>query len=202
MLIGCGSGRWAKSVAERVGELHCVDASPEALEVARRTLAGNPTCVFHVASVGDLPFAVGSMDFAYSLGVLHHVPDTQAALASAVRVLKPGAPLLVYLYYALDNRPAWYRALWRATDIVRRGLSRSPVRVAALGLRADGLPLAFYRDRSFFTMRTDAFDRFATRLEQRFTADEIRSMMAAAGVRDIVVSDAPPYWCAVGRRAG
>jgi ubiquinone/menaquinone biosynthesis C-methylase UbiE len=222
--LGCGSGRWAALAAPRVGTLHCVDASPDALAVARTTLAGQENCAFHVASVDALPFAEGSMDFGYSLGVLHHVPDTAAALRSAVRPLKPGAPLLVYLYYAFDNQPRWYRTLWRATDVVRRAVSRSPVRVKVavtgaiaalvylplarlsrvldrLGVGVDAMPLSFYRDRSFYTMRTDAFDRFATRLEQRFTADEIRSMMAAAGLRDVVVSDGPPYWCAVGRRA-
>src|SRR3954469_14591843 len=223
--LGCGSGRWAALVAARVGRLHCVDASPEALAVARRTLDEQANCEFHVASVDALPFAERSMDFGYSLGVLHHVPDTAAALRSAVRPLKPGAPFLVYLYYAFDNRPAWYRALWRATDVVRRGISRSPVPVkvgltsviaalvylplarlgralAARGRDVERVPLSFYRDRSSYTMRTDAFDRFATRLEQRFTADEVRSMMTTAGLRDVVVSSCAPYWCAVGRRAG
>src|SRR3954468_20793218 len=222
--LGCGSGRWAALVAPRVGRLHCVDASPEALAGARRTLDEQANCEFHVASVDALPFAERSMDFGYSLGVLHHVPDTAAALRSAVRPLKPGAPFLVYLYYAFDNRPAWYRALWRATDLVRRGISRSPGRVkhavttaiaavvslplarlarllGAAGMDVERLPLSFYRDRSFYTMRTDAFDRFGTRLEQRFTADEIRAMMQAAGLTDIVVSPTSPYWCAVGRRA-
>jgi len=222
--LGCGSGRWAALAAPRVGKLHCVDASPDALAVARTALAGQKNCEFHVASVDTLPFPEDSMDFGYSLGVLHHVPDTAAALRSAVRPLKPGAPLLVYLYYAFDNRPAWYRTVWRGTDLVRRFVSRSPVRakvgvtsaIAALvyfplariarvlervGVDVERVPLAFYRDRSFYTMRTDAFDRFATRLEQRFTADEIRSMMAAAGLRDVVISPGSPYWCAVGRRA-
>jgi hypothetical protein len=152
------------------------------------------------------------------------VPDPHAALASAVRVLKPGAPLLVYLYYALDNRPRWYRALWRASDLVRRGVSRSPIRVrlaitaaiaaliylplarlakalTALGLNADHVPLAFYRDRSFYMMRTDAYDRFATRLEWRFTRAQVVAMMRAAGLVDVVISPSTPYWCAVGRRA-
>lgn len=40
----------------------------------------------------------------YFLGVLHHVPDTQAAIRSCVGLLKPGAPLLLYFYYAFDNR--------------------------------------------------------------------------------------------------
>src|SRR3954451_25344372 len=116
--LGCGSGRWARLVAPCVGTLHCVDASVEALGVARETLATQPNCRFHVASVDALPFAEASMDFGYSLGVLHHVPDTQAAISAAVRPLRPGAPLLLYLYYAFDNRPAWYRAAWRASDLV------------------------------------------------------------------------------------
>ena len=40
--------------------------------------------------------------------------------------LKPGAPFLVYLYYALDNRPAWYRALWRMSNVGRLVMSRLP----------------------------------------------------------------------------
>ena len=47
-------------------------------------------------------------------------------------------------------------------------------------------------------MRTDALDRFGTALEQRFTARQIRQMMAAAGLERIQFSDAMPYWCAVG----
>src|SRR4051794_12130695 len=33
--LGCGSGRWAAGVSGRVGLLHCIDPSPEALAVAR-----------------------------------------------------------------------------------------------------------------------------------------------------------------------
>src|SRR4051812_7451794 len=103
--VGCGTGRWARLVAERVGALHCVDASPEALEVARRNLNEHTNCVFHNATVENIPVEDGSMDFAYSLGVLHHVPDTRAALRTCVSKLKPGAPLLLYLYYDFENRP-------------------------------------------------------------------------------------------------
>lgn len=221
---GCGSGRWAKGVAPRVGLLHCVDASPAALAVAERNLAGQVNCRFHCAAIAELPFPDASMDFGYSLGVLHHVPDTQAGLTACARKLKPGAPFLVYLYYAFDNRAAWYRRLWQASDVVRRGISRlpGPVRVGVADLMAAGVywplaraarlaerggkdvsafPLSFYRDRSFYTMRTDALDRFGTRLEQRFTREQIHSMLQKAGFQDIQFSESVPYWCAVGRRA-
>ena len=73
-----------------------------------------------------MPVPAASLDFAYSLGVLHHVPDTQAAIDAIAGKLKPGAPFLVYLYYALDNRPAWYRALWRISNAGRLVMSRLP----------------------------------------------------------------------------
>jgi ubiquinone/menaquinone biosynthesis C-methylase UbiE len=221
--VGCGSGRWALLVSPRVGTLHCIDPSDQALVAARRNLAGQPNCHFHQASVDAIPLPPGSMDFCYSLGVLHHVPDTMAGIETCVTLLKPGAPLLLYLYYALDDRPWWYRLIWQVTDIVRRSISRLPLwpkraltetialtvywpiaRFAALvermGYDPEGLPLSWYRDKSLYTMRTNSFDRFATPLEQRFSRAQIETMMRDAGLDDIRFSERPPFWCAVGRR--
>ncbi len=223
--LGCGSGRWAYFCAPQVGRLHCIDPAGPALEVARRNLAGRRNCEFHQATVDNMPLEDGSMAFGYSLGVLHHVPDTAAGLHACVSKLEPGAPFLVYLYYALDDRPAWFRALWRASDLARRVVSKLPTfakrgvteaialgiywplsrgaRLAeACGANVAHFPLAAYRDKDFYTLRTDALDRFGTRLEQRFTKAEIRSMMAAAGLVNIRFAEHEPYWCAVGVRAG
>ena len=49
-------------------------------------------------------------------------------------------------------------------------------------------------------MRTDALDRFGTRLEQRFSRPEIEAMMIAAGLGEIVFRDDIPDWVACGRR--
>ena len=220
--LGCGSGRWARGVAPRVGTLHCIDPS-DALEVAKRNLADQPNCRFHRASVSAIPLPDASMDFGYSLGVLHHVPDTAAGLRDCAAKLKPGAPFLVYLYYAFDNQPAWYRALWRLSEAGRLSISRMPrwprilvtsviaatvywplARIAKLlaraGVPVKSFPLSSYRDCSFYVMRTDALDRFGTRLEQRFTRRQIEEMMRAAGLTGIVFSDTAPYWCAAGFR--
>jgi ubiquinone/menaquinone biosynthesis C-methylase UbiE len=223
MDVGCGSGRWAVMVAPRVGHLHLVDASADALSVARANLADAPNVSFHVASVAALPADDASLDFAYAIGVLHHVPDTQSALRCVARKLKPGAPFLVYLYYAFDNRPVWYRWIWRISDALRLVLSRfpAPLRYAAsqviaalvywplartaalldsIGLMPRSIPLSFYKDRSFYVMRTDAYDRFCTPLERRFTKAQIRRMLEAAGFENITFSDRVPFWCAVGTR--
>jgi ubiquinone/menaquinone biosynthesis C-methylase UbiE len=222
--LGCGSGRWAMKVAPRIGLLHCIDPAGKALDVARRRLGKLPNVRFHQAGAGNLPLAEASQDFGYSLGVLHHVPDTRAALREAVRRLKPGAPFLLYLYYALDDRPAWFRALWKTSEAGRRLISRLPFplrRVASeviaagvylplargarvaekFGASVRSWPLNAYRNGSYYTMRTDALDRFGTRLEQRFTRGEINAMMQDAGLTNIVFSDKEPFWVACGRRA-
>ena len=46
--MGCGSGRWARHVAPRVGLLHCIDPST-ALDVARNTLKEHSNIIFHRA---------------------------------------------------------------------------------------------------------------------------------------------------------
>jgi len=222
--LGCGTGRWAALVAERVGRLHCIDPAAKALAVARRRLASAPNVAFHKRDVDRLPMPDGSQDFGYSIGVLHHIPDTGAALARCVAKLKPGAPFLVYIYYAFDNRPAWFRSIWKVSEIGRSGISRLPfgprkaitgaiaaliywplARAASaaerLGRPVGNWPLAEYRYRSFYSMRTDALDRFGTRLEQRFTRDEIERMMQASGLEDIQFRDGPPFWVACGSKA-
>ena len=144
--LGCGSGRWAKLVAPRVGRLHLIDPSADALAVARRNLRDAGNAEFHHASVEAIPLADDSCDFGYSLGVLHHIPDTEAGLRACVAKLKPGAPFLLYLYYRFDNRPAWFRLIWQASDVVRRFVSRMPhsLRFGASQILAAGVyfPLA------------------------------------------------------------
>ena len=91
--VGCGSGRWSVMVAPRVGHLHLLDASADALAVARQNLADATNVSFHLASVGDIPVDDNSLDFAFSLGVLHHVPDTMAAIRAIANKLKAGSTI-------------------------------------------------------------------------------------------------------------
>lgn len=222
--LGCGSGRWARFVAPRVRKLHCIDPS-DAIEVARRNLAEHTNVEFHRSSADQIPLGEGSQDFGYCLGVLHHIPDLERALGLAVRKLKPGAQMLVYIYYSLDNRTSAYRAIWRASDAIRRLVSRLPFPIRRgvteviaagvywplarcarlierLGVDPSQIPLSSYRSKSYYTMRTDALDRFGTRLEQRFSRNEIEQMMKRSGLDQIRFSETEPYWVAIGRRAG
>lgn len=218
--LGCGSGRWAKSVAPKVKKLICIDPS-SALDIAKKNLSNFENCEFQSTTVDDISIDNNSMDFGYSLGVLHHVPNTEMGIKQCVEKLKKGAPLLLYLYYRFDNRPFWFRFIWSISDLLRKIISKMPYGLRyifsqiialaiyfplartsfymeKLNLNVSNFPLSSYKNLSFYTMRTDALDRFGTRLEQRFTRDEIKIMMENAGLENIKFSNSKPYWVAVG----
>lgn len=221
--LGCGFGRHAARVAPRVGRLHCIDQSPRGIEAARRRLGDRDNVEFHIASVDSIPLEDGSQGFGYSMGVLHHIPDTKAALNSCVAKLRPGAPFLLYLYYAFDNRPAWFRAVWRVSESGRWVVSRLPFAlrrlasalIAALvywplsraalvleraGLDVSPIPLSYYRRTPSSSLRWEALDRFGTPLEQRFSRAEIERMMRESGLGEIRFQETEPYWVAIGRK--
>lgn len=218
--LGCGTGRWAKSVAPKVKKLICIDPS-SALDIAKENLSNFDNCEFDSGTVYEMSIDDNSMDFGYSLGVLHHVPDTALGLKQCVKKLKGGAPFLLYLYYRFDNRPWWFRLIWLITDLLRRVISKMPYRLRyvssqiiavivyfplarialfleKLNFNVSSFPLSSYKNLSFYTMRTDALDRFGTRLEQRFTRLEIKNMMHDAGLENIEFSNSKPFWVAVG----
>ena len=220
--MGCGSGRWARFVAPKVGKLHCIDPS-NAIEVARANLSEHGNVSFHHASLDSECLPPSSQDFGYSLGVLHHVPDTPAAIRSCVDLLKPGAPLLLYLYYSFENRPWWFRIIWQVSDLARHIIYRLPPSLKhtitdviavlvyvplttlsrlmeQIGFNVASVPLSYYRKVSFYTMRTDARDRFGTPLERRFSRKQVTEMMEGAGLVDVHFSDAEPHWCVVGSK--
>lgn len=221
--LGCGTGRWARSVAPKVKKLICIDPS-SALDIAKKNLSNFENCEFDSATVDEMPMQDNSMDFGYSLGVLHHVPDTALGIKQCVKKLKIGAPLLLYLYYRFDNRPWWFRLIWFVTDLLRRIVSKMPYKLRyvtsqiisiivylplarfalfleKLNFNVSNFPLSSYKNLSFYTMRTDALDRFGTRLEQRFTRNEIKNMMQNAGLENIEFSNSKPFWVAVGNKS-
>ena len=216
--IGCGSGRWDKFVAPRVYKLHCVEPSEKAIKVAKRNLLQNKNIIFHQKSLDDLEIPNESMDFCYSLGVLHHVPDTLKAIEKCASLLKPGAPFLGYLYYNFENKSEIFKLIWKFSDFFRRIISKKSPRsknlycdliallvylpitnflkfLEIIGFKVNSLPLSYYKNYSFYTMRTDARDRFGTPIEKRFSRKQIINMCEKSGFEKIIFSKRKPYWC-------
>jgi len=211
--LGCGMGRWSHFLKDRVRELVLVDFS-EAVFVARRNLAGARNALFFKGDLTRLPFREDFADFLFCLGVLHHLPTP---CLDEVRKLRRGAPeVLVFLYYALDNRPAYFRWLLAAVTVLRRVLCRVkdpfvrkafsaagawgiylPLVLLGRALRPLGLasrvPLYdFYHDKSMRRIEADVYDRFFTRIEQRVTRQEVLGLRDAFS--EVKVSQSLPYW--------
>ena len=217
--MGCGSGRWAQFVAPKVHSLNCIEPS-KALDIAKVNLQKLDNISFYRGTTDSCSLNDQSQDFGYCLGVLHHIPDTQQALSDCARLLKKGAPFLLYLYYNLDNKPIWYRYIWKLSDFVRNiisilprpikkascfliaaliyfPLSRLALFIELFGFNVSNFLLSDYRNKPFYQMRNDALDRFGTRLEQRFSRQKIEDMLLESGFQDISFSEEMPFWTSI-----
>lgn len=223
--FGCGTGRWSKYFHNKVGAVAAIDPS-EAVLAAGELLKDVDNVQLYQASIDNLPFADNYFDFGFSLGVLHHIPDTQKAMTACIKKVKPGGHFLVYLYYSLDNRGFLYKALFSLSNLIRGVVSKMPDKLKRfscdllaiffympfvllsrllklLGVSKNvrsRIPLHSYESTSFYIIRNDALDRFGTPLEQRFSKDQIKVMMENAGLTNIVFSEQAPYWHAIGQK--
>ncbi|MEO6638584.1 MAG: class I SAM-dependent methyltransferase [Ginsengibacter sp.] len=222
--IGCGTGRWTKYLSTKAGFIEAIDPS-NAIFAAGKLLEDVENVRLTKASVETLPFADETFDFGMSIGVLHHIPDTQQALTDCVKKIKKGGHFYVYLYYDLDKRGILFKTLFSIVNAVRLTVSKLPNNskkivcdilaiviylplvllgqfFSAIGLKkiAKATPLSYYQNKTFFIIRNDALDRFGTRLEQRFSKEQIIEMMRQSGLTNIKVSPGVPYYHAVGKK--
>lgn len=97
---GCGIATDGINFARAGARYTGVDFSPAALGLARRRfeLEGRPGRLLS-GSATELPLEDASVDLVYSCGVIHHIPDTQAAVREFQRVLRPGGEAVVMVYH-------------------------------------------------------------------------------------------------------
>lgn len=211
--LGCGIGRWSYFLKDICKELVLVDFS-NAIFVARKNLSGADNCLFFMGDLKRLPFKNNFVDFLFCLGVLHHLPTP---CLNEVRNLQRFAPrLLVFLYYALDNRPLYFRLILQAITLLRQSICkiRNPIFrkvFAQTGTFLLYLPLIlvghllkplklssyiplydFYYDKSVQRIEQDVYDRFFTPIEQRVSRKEILELQDTFS--SVLVSNKIPYW--------
>jgi SAM-dependent methyltransferase len=130
--VGCGNGyvleRYARHGARTVG----VDLTRAALGLcARRFSLAGLAGDFVQANAESLPFAEAAFDFVSSMGVVHHTPRPEAALAEIRRVLRPGGRLVLMVYH---RGSALYRWRFPAMRLLRGwSLARQVDEVDGLG---------------------------------------------------------------------
>jgi len=137
--IGCGSGLYFPLLAPMAEQLVGVDISAGMIRAAQTLVEKKELAnvELRVASAVELPFDDASFDSVLGFDVLHHVPDIDAAVAEAARVLRPGGRFvsiepnalnpIVFLAHALpkEERGALRRNYpWKLRRLVRRHIGR------------------------------------------------------------------------------
>ena len=104
---GCGIGRHAYFAAQYgAREVIGIDLST-AVETSFRNFGRLPNAHVVQADIYNPPFKRppdgGPFDFAYSIGVLHHLPDPRAGFESVLRLVRPGGSLFGWVYGYENN---------------------------------------------------------------------------------------------------
>jgi SAM-dependent methyltransferase len=99
---GCGKGRHTSlAAAWGAHEVIGVDLS-DAVETAFAATRELPNAHIVQADIYHLPFA-RAFDYAFSVGVLHHLPDPRAGFRSLAATVKPSGHLSAWVYGAENN---------------------------------------------------------------------------------------------------
>ena len=204
---GVGAGRYADIASGWGANVVGVDLS-YAVETSHRNFADRPNVFIAQADIGRLPFAPASFDFIFSIGVLHHTPNTMQYFKSLVPLLKPGGSIAIWVYpnegdYLIRTKwvpfvnkippkmfhtwCSWFvpwiqkrEDMWYA-GVIRRAFPNS---AQGLGLENDIL---------------DTFDGYSPKYHGVHSPEEVEGWFREAGLSDIV---RPSQWttCVRGRK--
>ena len=204
--VGCGMGRFAEVVTRWGAHVVGIDLSL-ASEVAAQNLADRNAAIFQ-ADVFHLPFAEGSFDFIYSIGVLHHTPSCEQAVKVLPKLLKPGGRLAVWLYSSYNP---WYRM----SDVYRKVTRRMPQKflyklcysviplygmhqvlrkIPLVGTPASSViawlvPMSFNKDPEWRVL--DTFDWYSPWYQSKHSYEEVFRWFESCGLEDLRVAEEP-----------
>jgi SAM-dependent methyltransferase len=194
--VGVGSGRFAEIAANLGGRVVGIDLS-RAVESAAANLGDR--ALIAQADLFHPPFAAGTFDVVYSIGVLHHTPDTAAAVRSIARLVKPGGTLAIWVY----RRAGWNvssdlyrrvttrmsdRSLYRLCQVLAKLDPLYRLRVVGHVLRIL-LPISGQRDPEWRVL--DTFDWYAPRYQWKHTEAEVVGWFRELGYESIEVLESP-----------
>jgi SAM-dependent methyltransferase len=202
---GCGSGRYARIAGEAHATVIGVDIS-HAVETAFSVTADLPNVHIIQSDILALPFTSSRFDFVYSIGVLHHSPNTKRALSSLIPLLADNGEIAIWLYPRWPAPLELYNRMLRAIT-TRMSLDRvhqmavalEPVGLLKLRLltansawkrllghvlRALTIGVSYHPDREIRIC--DTFDWFSPPYQWHHTDKEVESWLREFGLSKIV----------------
>jgi 2-polyprenyl-3-methyl-5-hydroxy-6-metoxy-1,4-benzoquinol methylase len=201
---GCGSGRYSKIAGEAEATVIGVDLS-SAVETAAANTAHLPNVHIIQTDIFRLPFKPQLFQFIYSIGVLHHTPDTKKALFSLIPLLSDTGEIAVWLYERWPAPVELYNRMLRAVTtrmnhdtLHRLAVSMEPIgllklnlltadrwwqRVLGQLLRGMTIGVSYHPDREIRIC--DTFDWFSPPYQWHHTDEEIESWFREVGLIEI-----------------
>jgi SAM-dependent methyltransferase len=117
--IGSGTGRIVNMLLESDAKHVWAIEPSEAFEVLHSNIS-KPEKVTCLKITGDQLPAYENLDYVFSIGVLHHIPDPAPVVEAAFKALRPGGHFLVWLYGKEGN--GLYLALIRPLRVLTKRL--------------------------------------------------------------------------------
>lgn len=207
--IGCGSGRFTKWGALCEARIAFGIDLGESVEVAY-TLTKNMdnVCVIQ-ADIYNMPFE-NQFDVAYSIGVLHHLPEPQKGFSRLPKVLRSGGKILIWVYNRRNNKRAiyfyeplrailkkmpksfLYKSCYLPGGIVHL-INYSTRFLNSFGAKklAKKIPFSYYANFPFNMKLNDAFDVLATPKSNYYYREEIEKWFSEINLKEIKAFEHP-----------
>lgn len=190
---GCGGGRYAKVCAAAGATVFGADHT-QAVDKAAELCRDFPQAHFVQADLKQLPFAEGSFDFVFSIGVMHHDVNTRAVFDAVARMVKPGGRYAVWLY---RRNQAWQEAInnWLRAHAARMSANQLE-KWCEWGAWYGGLPVVRQTLNKIVNFSAhpckenrvcDTFDWYAPQYQHHHTVEELQQWFRDAGFEDLRV---------------
>ncbi len=190
--VGIGAGRFADVVSRWGAEVVGIDLS-FAVDAAYKNIGNRENVHILQADLFNLPFLPETFEYMYSIGVLHHTPDTKKAFMAVVPYLRKGGEFAVFIY------GKGYHHYF--SDIWRKVTTKLPLRLMYY-LSAIAIPLYYVHKIPFFGKIAqailptanwpnwrwrwlDTFDWYTPKYQWKHTWPEIFKWFKEAGFTDI-----------------
>jgi SAM-dependent methyltransferase len=222
--FGSGAGRFVDIVSRRGARLVVGVDITDAVDAAQANLGWRDNVFFVQADLFQPPFVDGAFERGYSIGVLHHTPDPEAAFRTLVRLLNRNGKVGLSLYeICLFKRPSrnslrqstievlWALNMWRV-ELFRVFTTRmpDPVMIAYCKYFVPGLhylnkipvlrylrylfPSTCYRNLPVEWSMVDTNDTYATKIVHMYRHKDVFQWFMRANVQNIIVHNSIAGW--------
>lgn len=215
--IGSGTGRIVNMLLG-AGAAHVLAIEPSAAyDVLKENTKDQTDRLTLLKATGEQIPPSGDLDYVFSIGVLHHIPEPEPVVRAAYQAVRPGGKLCVWLYGKEGNRlllSFWLPLRWITKRLPHVGLMAMvwfiyiPLRIYMAMCRVlPFLPLRRYLLNVLGkfdppTMRWCViYDQLNPAYAKYYTRDEAHALLASAGFQDVQIYHRHGYsWTVVGTR--